>query len=188
MGDPRKQRRKYDRPQHLWKAERILEEHELCKKYGLKNMKEVWKAKSKIKRIREQARKLLGLSDEKTDKEVKALIAKLARLGIIEATSVEDVLGLKVENLLDRRLQTMVHRKNLCSTINQARQFVVHKHVLVGDHIVGVPGYIVPKDEEELIKLDDRIKVIYVDEGKQRKETAAVTPEEGKAVEGQQEA
>jgi small subunit ribosomal protein S4 len=181
MGDPRKQRRKYERPPHLWKAARMLEEKELSNKYGLKSMTEIWKAKTKVKRIREQARKLLGASGEKTDAEATELMAKLSRLGIIEAKTIEDVLALKVENLLDRRLQTMVFRKNLAATPKQARQLVIHDHVLIGNNVVSIPSYIVPKDEEDKIKVDERIiKVMTSGEGKQG-EKAAV-PEEGKAA------
>lgn len=179
MGDPRKQRRKYERPPHLWKRERILEENEIEKKYGLKNKKEIWKAKSKIRMFRKQAKKLLGMTGEKADREAQELMNKLRRWGI-EAHSIEDILGLKIENLLDRRLQTLVYKKNLVATIKQARQLVVHKHVMIGNRIVSAPGYIVPKHEEDLIRLDERIKVSNVGERKGEKATA---PEEGKIEE-----
>ncbi|HDH41047.1 MAG TPA: 30S ribosomal protein S4 [Candidatus Altiarchaeales archaeon] len=166
MGDPRKQRRKYEKPQHPWKAERITQESELCKKYGLKNKREIWKAKSIIGRFRQQARKLLGSSGEEAEKGKKELLDKLNRLGIIESRSIEDVLGLSVEDLLERRMQTMVYRKGFANTIKQARQLVVHGHILIGDNIVNVPGYIVPKDEEDKLRIDDKMKVVDVEEKK----------------------
>ncbi|MBN2014904.1 MAG: 30S ribosomal protein S4 [Candidatus Altiarchaeota archaeon] len=167
MGDPRKQRRRYERPQHPWRSDRITEENELCKKYGLKNKKEIWKAKSRTGRFREQARKLLGSSGEEREKESKELLDKLNRLGILESPSIEDVLGLNVENLLERRLETRVYRGNLANTIKQARQLIVHGHIIVGDNVVSIPGYITPKDEEDKIKLNEKIKVVKLDEGKQ---------------------
>ena len=36
---------------------------------------------------------------------------------------------------------------------HQARQVVVHGHVSIGDRIVNLPGYIVKKEEENLITL-----------------------------------
>lgn len=166
MGDPRKQRKKYEKPQHPWKSERITQENELCKKYGLKNKREIWKAKSTVGRFRQQARKLLGSSGEEAEKEGKELLDKLNRLGIIETRSMEDILGLSVEDLLERRTQTMVYRKGLANTIKQARQLVIHGHIFVGDNVVDVPGYVVPKDEEDKLKIDDKMKVVKVEEKK----------------------
>ncbi|OYT42390.1 MAG: 30S ribosomal protein S4 [Candidatus Altiarchaeales archaeon ex4484_43] len=166
MGDPRKQRRKYEKPQHPWKAERITQEGELCKKYGLKNKREIWKAKSIIGRFRQQARKLLGSSGEEAEKGKKKLLDKLNRLGIMETRSIEDVLGLSVEDLLERRMQTMVYRKGFANTIKQARQIIAHGHILIGDNVVNVPGYIVSRDEEDKLRIDDKMKVVDVEERK----------------------
>lgn len=160
MGDPRKQRKKYSRPKHPWKSERISEENELCKTYGLKNKTEVWRAKSTLKRFREQARNLLGRSeDEETNKEAKQLLDKLNRLGIMKSNSLEDVLALTIENVLDRRLQTIVYRKGIAYNIKQARQFITHRHVMVGGKVVDVPRFIVAKDLEDSIKLFKEMKV-----------------------------
>ena len=46
MGEPKFSRPKYDTPSHPWKADRIEEEHAIRASHGLKNMKEIWKAKS----------------------------------------------------------------------------------------------------------------------------------------------
>lgn len=163
MGDPKKQRRRYNRPKHPWRLERITEENELCKKYGLKNKSEIWRAKFKLGRIRQQARSLLGSSGEEVEKEKKELLDKLNRLGVLETRSLDDVLALTIEDLLERRLQTLIYRKGNANTIKQARQLVVHGHALVGDSIISVPGYTVPKNEEEDITIEG-IKVINVGE------------------------
>lgn len=172
MGDPKKQRRKYKRPQHLWKTERITEENELFKKYGLKNKKEIWRAKSAVGRFRQQARILLGSSGEEAEKEKKELITKLNKLGILQTKSVEDILALTVSDLLEHRLQTLVYRKGLANTIKQARQLVVHGHVLIGENIVNIPGYPVVRDEEEKIRIVEGIQVINVEQGKEIQEPA----------------
>ena len=52
MGDPKFSRKKYETPSHPWQADRIKEENELIKKYGLKNKKEVWKVKSLLRNFR----------------------------------------------------------------------------------------------------------------------------------------
>lgn len=166
MGDPKKQRRRYSRPKHPWRLERITEESELCKKYGLKNKSEIWRVKFKLDRVRQQARSLLGSSGEEVEKEKKELLDKLNRLGVLETRSLDDILALSIEDLLERRLQTLIYRKGIVNTLKQARQFVVHGHVLVGDFVINVPGYIVPKDREENITLSETIKVINVEEGR----------------------
>ena len=38
----RRQKKQYASPRHPWQAERIKEEMDLVKRYGLKNKKEVW--------------------------------------------------------------------------------------------------------------------------------------------------
>jgi len=153
MGGKRKQRRKFSRPQHPWKAAAIAEENEIVKKYGLKNKKELWKARERLRRIRQQARKLLGHSGDEALKEKQDLIGKLTKWGVLKYTNLDEILALKVEDLLERRLQTIVFKNALAKTVKQARQLVTHKHVIVGSRIVSVPGYIVRKSEEDAVKL-----------------------------------
>ncbi len=172
MGDPKKQRRKYKRPQHLWKTESITEENELSNKYGLKNKKEIWRAKSVVRRFRQQARILLGSSGKEVEKEKKEIVTRLNKLGILNTNSVEDILPLTVNDLFERRLQTILYRKGLANTIKQARQLVVHGNVLVGENIIDVPGYTVVRDEEGSIRIVDGIKVINVEQGKETPEPA----------------
>ena len=168
MGGIRRQRRKFSRPQHPWKAERVASENELVKKYGLKNKKEIWKTAEKLRRIRQQARKLLGSSGEEALKEKSDLVAKLNKWGVLKANNLEDILALTAEDLFERRLQTIVFKKALAKTPTQARQLVTHKHVKVGSRIVSVPSYIVLKSEEDGIMLSDKIKVNDFDAGKEK--------------------
>jgi small subunit ribosomal protein S4 len=176
MGDPRRPHRRYSRPSHPWRAERINEEKELVRKYGLKNKREIWRAKSKIARFRQQARSLLASSGDIVEKEKKELLDRLNRMGILETRSLDDVLALTGENLLERRLQTMVVKKGHARTMKQARQLVVHGHVFVRDNAVAVPQYPVLKEEEELIHIrediKEKIKVINVGEGRDKAKEA----------------
>ena len=156
MGDPRFNRKKYETPKHPWEAERIKEEWELQKKYGLKNKREIWKAKSLLRNFRGQARQLqakLRYGNPQAEKEQKLLFDKLIRLGILnEANATLDaVLSLTVEDILRRRLQTIVYLKGLARTPKQARQFIVHGHIAIGDRKVTIPSYLVRKEEEDLV-------------------------------------
>lgn len=152
MGHPRKARKKYDTPSHPWNADRIKSENKLIQKYGLKNKKEIWRAETMVKKYRREARHLLGFASEQTIHERNQLLGHLKRQGIMEEEAkLEDVLNLTVEDVLRRRLQTMVHQKGLANTIKQARMLVVHGHIALQDRKINAPGYLVKKDEENLI-------------------------------------
>lgn len=169
MGDPRKKRRDYSRPQHLWREERITEEKSLCKRYGLKSAKEVWKFKSKVRDFRKDARKLLSMEEGEKKRE-EELLSRLRKLGI-KVKNLEEVLALKIEDLLDRRLESVVYRKGLANTMKQGRQFITHGHILVGDRVVDIPSYLVPEDEEDKISLKRKIKLAPPQKKKGKKES-----------------
>ena len=153
MGDPRFPRKKYETPSHPWEAERIKRERELIYKYGLKNKREVWRAETFLRRIREQARRLLAMpGEEQAEKEKENLLKRLFRLGILPANAtLDDVLALNVEDVLGRRLQTLVYIHGLARTPKQARQLIVHGHIAIDGRKVRVPSYLVRKEEEEKI-------------------------------------
>jgi len=155
MGNPKFPRKKYTTPLHPWKEERIKSERELLKKYGLKNHKEVWKAKTYLGKYRHQARELLakmGAKDPQVKKESEQLLLSLTRLGILQAgSSLDDVLALETESVLSRRLQTLVYLKGLSSTPDHSRQLITHGHIAIGDRKVTIPSYMVIKDEENEI-------------------------------------
>ncbi len=156
MGDPKFPRKTYDTPSHPWKADRIKEETELTKKFGLKNKRELWKAKSIVRNLRRQSRNLQARTrygEKQADIEAKNLLASCGKMGLlpIDGTTLDDVLGLSAESILNRRLQTIVYMKGLGNTVNQARQFITHGHVNVGDRMVSIPGYMVTRGEEDKI-------------------------------------
>ncbi len=63
----------------------------------------------------------------------------------------DNVLDLTIEDILERRLQTIVFRKGLARTIYQSRQLITHGHVTIDGRRVTIPGYIVPKADEAQI-------------------------------------
>lgn len=152
MGDPKKSRRKWEGPRHPWIKERLMEETRLLGLYGLRNKRELWKAATIIRYFRHRARALLALPLEVREKEEKVLIGKLIKLGLLkEGAKLDDVLNLRVEDLLERRLQTIVYRKGLARSIYEARQLIVHGHIAIGGRRIRSPGYIVTVDEEPLV-------------------------------------
>ncbi len=152
MGDPRKPRKKWIGPKHPWVKERLLRELELMGRYGLRNKRELWIAQTLARKFRHQARSLLALPDNVREEEERSLLSRLRNLGLIgEGAKLDEVLGLTAEHVLERRLQTIVYKKGLAKTIQQARQFIVHGHIAINGRRVSSPGYLVNTMEEALI-------------------------------------
>ena len=153
MGHPKFPSKHYDTPSHPWQKVRIEEESGLIHQYGLKNKREIWRANTKVREMRRQARKLTAnSSDEQAQKEKNLLLAKLNRLGMLEQNSgLEDVLTMTPESVLDRRLQTQVYLQGLSSTVKQARQLIVHGHISIDGAVARVPGILVTKLQEKNI-------------------------------------
>jgi len=153
MGDPKFPSKHYNTPSHPWQKTRIEQERTLTHQYGLKTKKEIWKADTKVREMRRQARKLTAkANDEQAQKEKSLLLNKLSRLGMLEqGAALEDVLRMTPENILDRRLQTQVYLQGLASTVKQSRQLIIHGHISVEGAINRVPGMIVTKYQEKNI-------------------------------------
>jgi len=152
LGDPKKPRKKYKTPRHPWQVDVLAEELKLVGLYGLRNKRELWKAKTMLSKYRHIARSLLGKPPEERIKLESELVSKLYRLGLVEKeASCLDVLDLKVEDILERRLQTVVYRLGLAKTPAQARQLITHGHISIGGRKVTSPGYLVQRGEESQI-------------------------------------
>lgn len=151
----KKKHKQYSRPKRPFDKTRIDEEEKIKKEYGLKNKKEIWKSESRIKSIREKAKKLISAPLE----EQKELFGRLGKIGI-KVDSIADILSLDKKDYLDRRLQTIVLKKNLAKTVKGARQFITHKKILVDGKVVDSPSYIVPTKFEDKISLKIKEKKV----------------------------
>ena len=152
MGDPKKPKKKYIGPSHPWQKARIELERDLMKNYGIKNKKELWKMDSIRKNAAIHAKKLIADISDQGRKEREALVERLARMGLIEhGAEIDDILSISLKDILERRLQTMVFKKELAHSIKQARQFIVHGHITVNGKKITSPSYIVLKSEEDSI-------------------------------------
>jgi len=161
MGDPKFPRRTYETPSHPWEGERIKEEQEMVRQFGLRNKRELWKAQSILRNLRRQSRDLqarLRYGDVQAQIEKENLLKRCARLGLLpmHGGTLDDILALTQEAMLNRRLQTMVYRKGLANTQKQARQLIVHGHITVNGRKVTIPGYLVKKEEEDKIEYNPR--------------------------------
>ena len=179
MGHPRKARKKYDTPPHPWNAERIKSENKLMAKYGLKNKKEIWKADTLVRNYSRQARYLLGFSEDQVKTEIDELLGHLKRTGILdESAPLESILDLTVEDILRRRLQTIVYKKGLARTPKEARMFVVHGHITLNGKKINSPSYVVLKGQEDEIGFYRSSPVAkQIEEYNQNKDNKANTEE-----------
>jgi len=153
MGDPKFLRRRYETPKHPWEGARMEEERKLLERYGLKNKRELWKAQSVLRGFRRQARELqarLRTGAPQARRETDQLLGRLVRLGVlgVGTPTLDDVLALSTEDLLKRRLESVVHAKGLAPTPMGARKWIVQGHFSIGDHRVTRPGFLVPPADE----------------------------------------
>lgn len=147
----KRQKKKYDPPSHPYSEQRLREEIRLIGTYGLRNKKGVWKIRTRISELRHRARDLLGRPE--AEQEAEEFLRKLYKLGLLsQDDNLETVLKLEARDLLEHRLQTIVHKKGIAKTIWQARQMVVHGHIVVEtdekERVITSPSYIVKKDEK----------------------------------------
>jgi small subunit ribosomal protein S4 len=161
MGDPKRLRKKYSTPNHPWQKLRIEEEQVLMKDYFTKNKKELWMMASKLKNFKNRVKSLVPKHDAQAELEKKQLMERIESLGLIKTgAKLEDVLGLTIKELMERRLQTVVFRKGFAKTIKNARQLVTHGHVYIDNKLISSPSYLVSVKEEQLVKISDKMKVV----------------------------
>ena len=153
MGDPRKIRKKYQKPEHPWQKDRIVEELKLKKEYSLSNKKEIWKFDTLLKKYKDQAKKLIAMQGEQADKERREMMDKLKSYGLISPgnETYDTIFSLQLKDVLERMLSTIIFKKGLARSTKQARQFIVHGHVMIGDKKLSSPTYLVPIKQESMI-------------------------------------
>ncbi len=149
MGDPKRPKNTFKKPRRPWSTDQLTLELQTVGTYGLRNKRELWKAQTELSRIRKQARALLALPLEVRHGKETELLKSLIRLGLVsDSATLDDVLNLKIEDLLERRLQSVIMKKGFVKTPYQARQAVVHGHIVISDRIINIPSYMVRRDEE----------------------------------------
>ncbi len=168
MGQPKRIRRKYDRPKKPYDKERIDREKKIMETYGLRRKRELWRAEGIVRDYRRRARDLQAREDKEQEK---VLLEKLNKIGI-KCEKLDDVLNIGVDDILLRRLQTVIQKKGIANTVNQARQFIVHGHVLIDDRKVVWPSFIVEKGTEEKITLNQTVASKVLKEDTKRAEEA----------------
>lgn len=123
--------------------------------YGLRNKTEIYRVNYTLGKIRKAARELLTLEEKDPKRlfEGNALIRRLIRIGVLDKSKnkLDYVLGLKVEDFMERRLQTQVYKLGLAQSIHHARVLIRQRHIRVGKQVVDVPSFIVRLDSQKHI-------------------------------------
>ena len=159
MGDTKLPRKTWKKPKRPLNFDLKMEELKTLGSFGLKTKRELWKARTELSRIRNQARSLLALRQEIREKEEPILMKSLSKNGLVtENATLDDVLNLEVNDLLSRRLQSFVMKKFNFKTPYQARQAVIHGHIMIGEKTVDIPSYVVSVNEEDGVKLSPESK------------------------------
>ena len=185
MGDPKYPRRVWRKPKRPLNYELKMEELKTLGTFGLRTKKELWKAHTELSRVRHQARSLLALRQEVRAEKEPILLKSLARIGLVSNdATLDDVLNLNVNDLLSRRLQTIVSKRLGFTTPYQARQAVVHGHIMIGERKVDIPSYTVTIEEEESIHFAPESKIPEILE----KSKSNSQKDEAPAKEGEAEA
>merc|ERR1711959_637378 len=143
-------------PRHAYDKERLDAELKMIGTYGLKNKREIWRCTLILSKVRAVARNLLTM-DEKDNRRIfegQALMRRMIRYGILDEDKqrLDFVLALKVEDFLERRLQTLVYKRGLAKSIHHARVLIKQKHIRVGHQIVDVPSFMVRVESQPHIE------------------------------------
>jgi len=154
MGDPKTSRRVWQKPKRPLNYDLMMDELKILGTFGLKTKRELWKTQTELSRVRLQARSLLALRQDERERKEPILMQSLSKIGLVnEDSTLDDVLNLQVTDLLSRRLQTIAQRKLYFKTPYQARQAIVHGHIMIGDSVITIPSYTVKTEEEAKIHL-----------------------------------
>jgi small subunit ribosomal protein S4 len=172
MGDIKKTKKKYSKPSHPWRIERITEENQIIKEYGIPKKTELWKAKAKLESFKNQAKRVTARTDAQAGVERQNLVKKLESLNLIKEATLEAILGISIKDVLNRRLQTLVYKKGYAKTMSQARQMIIHRHILVGGKINTSPSYIVRLSEEANIEISPKSPFYDTNHAERTKESS----------------
>ncbi|MCV0430607.1 30S ribosomal protein S4 [Nitrosopumilus sp.] len=175
MGDPKYSRKVWKKPKRPLNYELKMEELKTLGTFGLRTKRELWKAHTELARVRKQARSLLSLRQEVRAEKEPILMNSLARIGLVSSdATLDDVLNLNANDLLSRRLQTIVTKKLGFKTPYQARQAVIHGHIMIGDRKVDIPSYNVTVEEEDSVHFSPESKIPAMLEKTKKDEPVAV--------------
>ena len=80
-----------------------------------------------------------------------------------KASRLRGITGENLVKLLERRLDNVVYRLNLAPSRKAARQFILHRHIMVNGTIVNIPSFLVsPGDTIQVKEASRKMEAIRV--------------------------
>lgn len=141
----------------MTKSKRLNIRLKIVGTYGLKSKREVWRVQYLLTKLRKAARVLLtlDLDDPRRIFEGQALIRRMVRLGLLKENQheLDYVLGLTTRQFMERRLQTIVFKRNMVNSVHQARVDIMGRHFAVGKDMVNIPSFMVRTSSEPHVQL-----------------------------------
>ena len=91
------------------------------------------------------------------------MIRRLVRIGVLDESrmKLDYVLALKVEDFLERRLQTQVFKLGLAKSIHHARVLIRQRHIRVGSQVPPLPVFC-PSPSMGIVRICAYMQVVNV--------------------------
>jgi len=144
-------------PRKPFDRDRLLAELKLVGSYGLRCKREVWRVQLVLAKLRKAARELMTLdeTDQRRIFEGDALIRRIVKLGLLKESErkLDYILGLTVNQFLERRLQTLVAQRNIGKSVHHARVLIRQRQIAVGKQLVNIPSFMVRVSSEQHIQI-----------------------------------
>jgi len=144
-------------PRKPFDKDRLINELRVVGAYGLRCKRECWRVQLALAKIRKAARTLMTLdeSDPRRLFEGDALLRRMVRLGVLKENErkLDYILGLTLNQFMERRLQTLVAEKKLANSVHHARVLIRQRHIAVGKQMVNIPSFMVRVSSEQHIQM-----------------------------------
>ena len=144
-------------PKKPFDKDRLINELRIVGVYGLRNKREVWRVQLTLAKLRKAARQLLTLpqDDPRRQFEGDAIIRRIVKLGLLKENErkLDYVLGLTINQFMERRLQTLVAQRKIADSIHHARVMIRQRHIAIGKQLVNIPSFMVRVSSEQHIAI-----------------------------------
>jgi small subunit ribosomal protein S4 len=149
LGDPKKKHKLYTTPKRPYDFTNLEAELKLVGAYGLRNKRELWRHRTELSTLRRRAREMVSMEISEREQMETELLRRLHKLGLVpEKGNLDDILSLNVQDLMERRLQTVLFRKGMVKSFFQSRQLIAHGHIAIDGRKMKSPSYMVTRSDE----------------------------------------